>query len=101
MTSGLLSEVLGIEILSVKEVKQTSIIRYKFNAIGEIRDSSINIYELAHLCKEWAYNRKYSLLTKLTNKSALCEIEDIDKTFIGYSEPDSIFNACEWLREYK
>lgn len=55
----LLSIVPGIEILSCKPARQTNIVRYKFNAIGETRDSSINSYELSYLCKKWAYSKNY------------------------------------------
>lgn len=61
--SAVLTEVLGIKILSFKHVPQTSIIRYKFDCIGGIRDSSINIYELANMCKEWLeHNTYYNLM---------------------------------------
>ena len=108
--SALLSEVLGIEILSFKEVKQTSFIRYKFNAIGETRDSSINVYELAHLCKIWALNHRYILLSKpRTNSSfASCSFDKIGKCnyeddfyndFRAETEPNAIFKACLWILE--
>lgn len=36
----LMSEVLGLTVYSSKKVAKTSIVRYKFDAIGEVGDSS-------------------------------------------------------------
>ena len=99
----LLTEILGIEILSSKEVKQTSIIRYKFKSIGETRDSSINTYELAHLCKKWAYRNNY-LIESLYNEQNEIYVHWMSRLnsridFNGLSEPDSIFKACEYILE--
>ena len=99
----LLTEILGIEILSSKEVKQTDIIRYKFKSIGETRDSSINTYELAHLCKKWAYRNNY-LIESLYNEQNEIYVHWMSRLnsridFNGLSEPDSIFKACEYILE--
>ena len=58
----LLSEVLGVDIQKHKKVAQTSIIRYKFDNDEEIIDSSVNIHELANLCKDKV--REYGYIVK-------------------------------------
>lgn len=52
----LLSVVLGLHC-GIKSIKNSEAI-YWFDCIGEIREHSINIYELSHKCKEWALNQQ-------------------------------------------
>lgn len=71
----------------------------------------INIYELAHKCKEWAtplYSKYYldihvdgiSETTHIRkyNVDVMC-MQDMDviKTFESNTEPEAIFKACEWI----
>ena len=51
------SEVVGL-CCGVKSIRNSEV-AYWFNCIGEVRESSINIYELAYLCKEWIENNTY------------------------------------------
>lgn len=69
---------------------------------------SINIYELAYKCKEWALNYKYEINTALVikinnpkdfyatalvvhpDKEERCDINSL-------TEPEAIFKACEWI----
>ena len=108
----LLSEVLGIEIYSCKLVAQTTIVRYKFDAVGEVRDSSINIHELAHKCKEWAFNKDMFILSsaslprgKFTSSYCVAEKQfsypTKKETFHANAEPEAIFKACQWILENK
>lgn len=108
--TSLLTEVLGVEILSFKEVKQTSIIRYKFDCIGEIRDSSINIYELAHLCKEWLENNTCYDVMIISYEVYLMEdiwevsVMDLDthKRFDKHKKWYlNLFEACQYVLEHK
>ena len=75
----LLSAVLGLHC-GIKSIKNSEVI-YWFDCIGEIREHSINIYELAHKnLKEWA---------------KLKSVFDI----IDWSEePEQIFKKAEELR---
>lgn len=98
----LLKEILGIEILSCKSVRQSSIIRYKFDANGETRDSSINIYELSYLCKKWAYTKNYLIDSCFNEPRSEVHIHWMSKlnkmtAFSADSEPQSVFKACEWI----
>ena len=78
-----------------------------------------NIHELAHKCKEWAYNNGYDLMTSnctivgknslgfycyILNKDWLLgDLEDNSEHICrGFSEPEAIFIACWWiLKEIK
>ena len=77
--------------------------------------NSINIYELASLCKLWAFrqkidNRKIDITSStshgITSGSMIfqCSIiwgysNDEKKSFEGESESDAIFKACEYILE--
>ena len=97
----LLSVVLGLHC-GIKSIKNSEVI-YWFDCIGEIREHSINIYELAHKCKEWAIKYSGWTLQSYTNErgSGVCRIkvgdgQEINK-LIASSEPEAIFKACEWI----
>jgi len=66
----------------------------------------INIYELAHKCKEWAYSKGYYLHTtmkdshithKLTYKVAIEPTEYAEYAKTGNTEPEAVFAACQWI----
>ena len=86
--------------------------------IGYLLDNNqwyfINIYELAHKCKEWATENKYTILTEdmhpngyfayvLSNKESienygyLCEHKVIKDIPHNKTEPEAIFAACQWI----
>lgn len=67
--------------------------------------TTINFYELAHLCKEWAWNQGLILESGHTN-TPYCTIVDVsenstmnlgEERFISDSEPEAIFAACQWI----
>jgi len=69
---------------------------------------SINIYELQHSCKEWAYERDFYIYSIFTfaGEGACYVIKDdeIQKrlaTFTGDSEPAAVFAATQWLLDNK
>lgn len=93
---------MGIEILSCKPARQTNIVRYKFNAIGEPRDSSINSYELSYLCKKWAYSKNYIIDSCYVNPQSEIHVYWMSKlnkrtTFNADTEPEAVFEACDWI----
>lgn len=82
------------------------------NKIGYFLDNRhwyfINIYELAHRCKEWARDNEFFLRSFYDYEGAFCYISapawvdkiEISKTgFCSESEPEAIFQACEWILE--
>ena len=99
----LLSAVLGLHC-GIKSIKNSEVI-YWFDCIGEIREHSINIYELAHKCKEWAVIRQfYNVASLLDYTGHTCIIRQDPMTFINTelrfragTEPEAIFVACQWI----
>ena len=82
------------------------------NKIGYFLDNRhwyfINIYELAHKCKEWARDNEFFLRSFYDYEGAFCYISapvwankiDIIKTgFCSDTEPEAIFRASEWILE--
>ena len=68
----------------------------------------VNIYELAHKCKKWAFNNGFGLTSGLLNysKTKIAVLENIDLlmpkiSFTGNTEPEAIFNACQWILDNK
>lgn len=74
--------------------------------------NKINIYELAHKCKEWAIRKGFVLssypnimtceyacdLSVVTSESGQCRYE---LTMFKDAEPEAIFKACQWILENK
>ena len=81
------------------------------NPYNYITHDKINIYELAHLCKEWAVNlspNKHALSSyprwgdirnyKKTNGSYyICQHLVSGAQFEAETEPEAIFKACQWI----
>ena len=72
---------------------------------------TINIYELAHKCKEWAFKQGYELRNgrNIEVEQELCyfceykhkrQLDYYDGDyFLANTEIESIFKACEWIRK--
>lgn len=102
----LLSEVVGL-CCGVKCIRNSEVV-YWFNCIGEVREGSINIYELAYLCKEWASKHHYSVMSgwEMTHWGGAYRVavfRNSDNILFSMStvktEPEAIFRACEWILE--
>ena len=103
----LLSVVLGLHC-GIKSIKNSEVI-YWFDCIGEIREHSINIYELSHKCKEWALLKGYYFSIYSFNFSFNTEQEHRIRLLLGNevvywgndsceeTEPEAIFKACQWI----
>ena len=99
----LLSEVLGRDVDKVKDIEANTLIYGCVHSDGWYDE--INIYELSHKCKEWAYNLKQEIIIKSYTVFNAGGCELIDK--MGFSvyicdaktEPEAIFKACEWIME--
>ena len=65
----------------------------------------INIYELAHKCKEWAALRQWNLQSAIymLDSTAYCELADssFKEVFQAETEPAAIFKACQWILDNK
>ena len=96
----LLSEILDEDILrfSVDDSEIIYIVRY------DNTDSFINIYELAHKCKEWAHKEGYNLSTKLYDNTHYAKVyKDNQANYFSVeyepaiSDVKAVFKACEWI----
>ena len=111
----LLSAVLGYKAFIVKQEDilwstaniENDIVYEKQNGI----QYCINIYELAHKCKEWAFKQGYSLNVFNSNSNyyevtpnTLSEDgeEWIEHPYaIASNEYEAIFKSCQWILDRK
>lgn len=117
----LLREVLTIDYaFNIQPVKewQTNTLEWYRTEIYKEQIHSINIYELAHECKEWAFDKGYSIsvwkervfgyYSENTRKfvtfnytgeilSNNVDIKDINFTYKFETEEEYIFKACQWI----
>ena len=96
----LLSEVLEFEVTSIYIAPNLKFIE----AQSENRDERVNIYELAHKCKEWAYDNGYYIDSGKHKSYCEAEIGDLWGEPLGLrpefkttTEPEAIFKACEYI----
>ena len=108
----LLSEVLGVDLSNSNNMldpipqgqeRGSNTIFYWLPSEDRFHSgSSINIYELAHKCKEWVSRQSYHMQTNLY----LDGLYRVTITFKGMydkevfdegTEYEAIFKACEWI----
>ncbi len=104
----LLSEVLKIELLENSVVQKENIIAYLFISeelgISAPRIGSLNIYELAHKCKEWVLRQGYLIDTRNQGMTTVIYKSKIVFVAISKQEGDTLesdFKSCEWILEQK
>jgi hypothetical protein len=102
----LLSEVLGEKVREIYKIGSnpnfgSNDLLYKYHRIGGLYN--INIYELAHKCKEWGILRgyiivEYPLCVEIHKEHEPNTLKEkiIDLTTIKYY-PSRVFEACEWI----
>jgi len=106
----LLREVLGYKVEYVEECEHRDNIIGIWNNINSTPIKELNIYELAHKCKEWAYKQGYILMSTIrTNSSlAICEFsksgkhdyeDELYNNFRAHTEHEAVFLACKWILE--
>jgi hypothetical protein len=108
----LLSEVIGERVEKIKSIQGNTISFYTvsewYRDHGESELSSINIYELDHKVKEWAFDNRYDISTSRSSKGYLAYVyqdeacgfdEWIHQTSFIKHEPEAIFKAGEWILE--
>ena len=101
----LLSEVLDREITVIANQGGTSIFNYRTSESPN-HINSINIYELAHKCKEWAFKNDYEIETTYSgdvriSKNSTSMIVNSQLGLEDMTEPEAIFKACEWILEQR
>ena len=99
----LLSEVLGIDVNEVKGIEANTPICGCVHSDGWYDE--INIYELAHKCKEWAFDKGF-VLKSYKKQGALSgtyhyaiDINENVAEWLSNTEQEAIFKACEWIME--
>ena len=107
----LLSEVIKRNIINIKTslddyIINENIVRYWDDK--SVVHFEINIYELAHKCKEWALKKGYpfNVLYRYDYWDRCEPKYDIDlynhrKSFRDDIEYNAIFKACEWILQKK
>ena len=106
----LLSMVLDKKVIPSHEWDNN--LEYSFMINGKKHSQHINIYELAHTCKEWAFNNgnfilQSAYIPKGTFTSAYCITQSnfsypkYDETFHADTEPEATFQACQWILDNK
>ena len=64
-------------------------------------DGFINIYELAHKCKEWAISKGWILHEVRNLKEYIIyfggDYREPSDDFRAETEPEAIFKACQWI----
>ena len=95
----LLSEVLNHTVILEIDID------FEDSKVGYLLDNKnwyfINIYELAHKCKEWAFKQGYSYL----GNKGLINIYSKTKTIVAIMDENVVnwfdvyidFKACEWI----
>ena len=87
----LLSEVLGVQIFKC----------FVNNGICSYHDEyfykDINIYELAHRCKEWAYKKGFEIIVLAYAISIYKNSYEVYHTNTTLFDLDMFFKACEWI----
>ena len=96
----LLSEVLSKEVEEERFIDSNSL-TYVNSGIYE----DINIYELVHKCKEWAFDKGF-VLKSYKKQGAFSgtyhyaiDINDKICEWLANTEYEAIFKACEWIME--
>ena len=107
----LLSEVLGKKVIRYDNELQILFYRDEYDSMVW---AELNIYELAHKCKEWAWrNYHYTLSSEYADneyscsatltwhdfKNYPCTIEEYP--IVSDTEPEAIFKACQWILDNK
>ncbi len=70
------------------------------NTIEYDENKHINTYELAHKCKEWAWQNGH-IITSFPTKAYWRVIADSTEMFIMESELEAVFKACQWILDNK
>ena len=104
----LLSEVLGEKDYRIEmfdNTRKISIIRTIVVIPTTYGNSNINIYELQHLCKEWARKHGYNTHSVRNVKEYVVYLSgdrvEPSEDYRSSSEPDAVFQVCEWILEQK
>ena len=115
----LLSIVLGIPLSHIRyndtinlyEIFKENLFNWSDGSYGRWSNLEVNIYELAHKCKQWAVNlspnkhafSSYPRWGDLRNYKKnngfyyICQHLVSGAQFEAETEPEAIFKACQWI----
>lgn len=102
----LLSEVLGIGVYQSIRKDEYAYNDVKLNIINtELLYNYVNIYELAHNCKLWAFANGYYLTIyndaiDVVLQSNCKILENVTNDNFMY-DPNLVFKACQWILDNK
>lgn len=93
------------ELLSAVFDKPVTLLRVEngneyYATVVHTEHGTINIYELANKCKEWAFIQGYALNSNFRGYCDICDTGFLEG-FEAETEPEAIFKACEWILEIK
>lgn len=80
------------------------------NTLQEVKNNhkQINLYELAHKCKEWAIKIDYKIEShihfinkRIIGVASFNTQDNTTKFFQADTEPEAIFKACQWILEQR
>ena len=110
----LLSEVINIKIEDIIDLKmfgkdlkyyEKCLLKFCYDGrLSKHKDSickSINIYELAHKCKEWAYNKGYEIVSLAHMIRIYKNGYEVYYTNSTLFDLDMFFKACQWILDNK
>ena len=97
----LLSEVLGHDDICNERIIQNKLL-YMCKNDGMIDyEYEYNIYELAHKCKEWAYNKGYEIVSLSHMIRIYKNGYEVYYTNSTLFDLDMFFKACQWILDNK
>lgn len=111
ISTKLLNEVLNLNVYGFK-IKDNIIKIDHEDGMPVMNNKNINIYELAHKCKEWAWKNNRVLQSQFSNSNeglvgycCISNLNNLNENNIcdhyAATEPEAIFAACQWILENK
>ena len=108
ISTELLTEVLGKKAYWTKMFGNNYIeVHYDQERYMPVFDT-INIYELAHKCKRYMYEKGWLFQVRTGNELSVVDIANSEKRELFFrkqvdanTEPEAIFKACEWILKQK
>lgn len=103
----LLSEVLDCKDLTINEINSKAVVVRYMTKEGIEDGKWVNIHELAHKCKEWAFKNSYTLIIEnYFSRGCDCTLSTVPNGNLGYqfdadTEPKAIFKVCQWILDNK
>jgi hypothetical protein len=104
LSKELLSEVLGANVVELNKFNLDISSNIEFTLRDYLSSGDtyhiINIYELAHKCKEWARDKHdCTVSSSIYKEYSKCWAISFDESFVASTEPEAIFNATSYIME--